>query len=84
MKCCGKVLLNSKFFCKRTAEVGCKSGVSVADNSFGESKPSVKMIEIEFGDLGSGDCGHARKEYCASRTSMVNYCEDHVVPFAVG
>jgi len=76
--------LDSKFFSKGASKVGCKMGISVTDDSFGESKPSVQVVKIEFSDLGSRYCGCAREEYCASGTAVVDNCEDCVISFTVG
>jgi len=59
-------------------------GVSVTDDSFGESKPSVQVVEIEFGDLRACYCGRAGKEYCTLGTAMVDDSEDSIVPLAIG
>jgi len=63
--------------------VGCEPGISVTDDSFGESKPSIEVVEIEFGNLRSGDHSCTREEYCTSGASMVDDREDCVVSFAV-
>ena len=73
----------AEFLCECATEMRCETGISVADDSFGQSKPSVQMIEIEFGDLGSCYCGRTREEDCASGASMVDDRKDGVVPFTV-
>jgi len=61
-----------------------EAGISVADDSFGQSEPSVQVIEIEFGDLRARYCSRARKEYCASGTAVVYDGKDSVIAFAIG
>ena len=58
----GQVLFDAQFFGEGSAEVGGESGVAVADHFSGETEPFEDVVEVQAGDLWSGDGSSAGEE----------------------
>jgi hypothetical protein len=69
-------------FCQFRSKRRCEAGISIGDDAFGESEPSIDVVEVQLSNFCSCDRRFAGEEQGCPCAAMVYYREDCIVAIA--